>query len=187
MNLKQALTIVTIITAILATLLLMLIPYGQAFGEETLTLSPFSFTLHGTVDQVAREEFAHTPLDDTTTFHPGASLLYKDSDANLQLGAFYFLDSFGNHAGGVLGGPSWDFLDNYLGVGLVGGIYVREEVPGTLNGFPISLKTAGVEIAPLAAITGSVAVPVTKDVDIEVNCAANWLVNNCQIGFRLEF
>lgn len=181
---RQALTMAAFLAAILATLLLMLIPYGQAFGEETLTMSPFSFTLHGVTDEVARDEFAYTPLDDTTTFHPGASLLYKDSDANLQLGAFYFLDSFGNHAGGVLGGPSWDFLDNYVGVGLVGGIYVREKVPGTLNGFPISLKTAGVEIAPLAAITGSVSVPISDNISIEVNSASNYLINNVQLGVR---
>lgn len=166
--------------------ILLLIPYSIAFGaERSLTLSPGSVTFHGTASKAVSKEFANNV--GTTTFHPGISLLYKDTEDNMQYGAFYFLDSFGNHAGGLLAGPLWDVLEDSLQVGLIGGVYVREKVPGRINGFPISIKTEDVEIAPLAAGTVSLALPLAEGYDLETNCAMNWLVNNCQVGIRIGF
>jgi len=161
--------------------------YGAAFGAESLTLSPVSFTLHGKHGPIARENFINTPFDDSTTIHPGFSLLYKNNDSNYQGSAWYFLDSFGNKAGGVVAGPQWSFLGEVVGVGVIGGVYVREDVPVGIQGFPMSVNVGDIEIAPLAAVTLSGAVPVSDQVAVEVNCAVNYIVNNCQVGLRFEF
>lgn len=166
----------------------LLLPF-TVVAERSLTLSPFSATYHGTVDKdsPAYRAMDHSQGDGRLTRHLGLSAKLKDG--NDTYSAFVFKDSFKNLAGGLIYGQEFDFL-KYISIGVAGGLYVREQPsktnPGVKN-FPISIKLEDVEIAPMGGVTAKVGVPVTKKINVETNCLANLIINNCQLGLGFKF
>lgn len=161
------------------------------------TLSVVSLTHHGTANHPAsKAAMDHSLGDGVNTAHPGLYITAKDG-ANM-LTAWVFSDSFQNPAGGLLYGRYYEIWQDYITLGIAGGVYVRQnpqsiklEVEGLsgakVHPYPISLKAKGVEIAPMGGVTASVNIPLTKSVGLEVNCLANVLVNTCTPGLKFSY
>jgi hypothetical protein len=160
-------------------------------GDTSVTLHGFGVTNHG-LDQ---SEYAIGKMphkithDGSFVWHPELGVTVKTD--YLQFGALYLKDCFNNNAGTVYIGPKFDFLGYFSLGGIVGG-YVRQ-TPNVdsngvrLNNLPLSIKTKFGEIAPLAAVTASVTIPVYKNVGLEFNAMSNLYISHGNVGIKFTF
>lgn len=171
-------------------ILLVFIVFIKPLFADSLTISPFSFTLHSFHDPVIEKNFKNNPFHGATTLHYGINIIYKQE--YMQYGAWYFSDSFDNPAGGLILGPKYDF-NKYFSLGVAGGIYVRQTPcfeggsENCADPLPLSARTGGIDIAPLIGLTPSITVPINHKFGIETNCLVNGLINNCQMGLKFSF
>lgn len=167
-----------------ALLTLVILFNTQPLLAESFTISPISFTEHGTADKSVVNDFNNTFVSDTTTVHPGITLLYKQK--YMQYAGWFFLDSFGNPAGGLMAGPKFDFF-NHFSLGATGGVYVREK-PKDVKDLPTSVTIAdSAELIVMGGVTASANLPITDTYGTEVNCLINLVVNNCSIGLKISW
>lgn len=150
--------------------------------SDSFTLSPLSFTYHN-FDDKAVEAFYKYKLGKNTTAHPGLHLKYETG--YFQTGAWYFLDSFGRHAGGAMMGPKVDLW--WFEFGAVGGVYARQENRNNPMKFPFTWRVGAAAIAPLGGATGAVRIPVGGSARLEIGCMSAWLVTNCSIGVNVKW
>lgn len=153
--------------------------------SDSLTISPVGFTFHGVAPNEAAQK--HMPYklssDGRWTFHPSIGIHYKNG--HFQTAAWYFKDSFGNSAGGLLAGYNLP-ISKYFNIGILGGPYIRKS-ESNINKFPISYKTDKLEIVPLVLLNASVAIPITKKIYLETGVSGNYAVNFFTTGVRLDF
>lgn len=192
------------ITTTLMTVLL-------ALTGDSLTVSPIGFSFH--VKPMGKDSRAQMPNrvgpednDHPTTFHPGLFLTYKST--YMQYSAWYFKDSFGQKAGGLVLGPKYDIIDKYFSIGVVVGGFAREKRPnpchlvdpcslvcspaacaesGSSKDFPLIKQVGNIELIPLAALTTSFAIPITKNISVETNVLLNPIVIHSNTGLRIDF
>lgn len=177
----------SILTAVLFTFLI----------GDSLTLSPFGFTFHYKDDYKGYSEFKfHRNAIDKNqqwTIHPELNLIYKSK--YMQYNLFWMRDSYDKHAFGGTLGPKIDIFEHFS-LGIIGGAYAKQH-PGSachanlcLSPGPAqipSIMTEDFQIIPLAALTASVKVPVSKKYSIEVNTAAAPILIHTVIGLRFDF
>lgn len=153
-----------------------------ALMGNSLTVSPVSFTYHNFKDP-AIEKFYSRTIGKRTTVHPGLHLKYEV--AYFQAMGWYFLDSFGDHAGGLMLGPKVDLW--VFSLGAAAGPYVRPWKKATPLKFPLHKKVGPVAIAAVGGLTGSIKIPVDKQTSIETSCMSAIKIVNCSFGLNWEF
>lgn len=154
-----------------------------ALVSDSLTISPLSFTYHN-FDDASVEAFYKYTIGKNTTIHPGAHLRY-DTDGYFQAAGWYFLDSYGRHAGGLTVGPKFDLW--WFKFGAVAGLYARQHDKRNPMKFPFTWRMGEAAIAPFAGITGSVTIPMTEHLGIETGCLSNWFITNCSVGLNVRW
>lgn len=116
-------------------------------------------------------------------WHPQEfGLTYKSN--HIQATGFYFKDSLGKKAGGILAGYKYD-LCKYSSLGVVGGAYLREHFPG--NNVANKIKVGSLDLVFIPAATASVEIPLSKSAGIEVNTLSNVLVTHTTLGIKVKF
>lgn len=175
----------TLILFTVGTIILLFLDQSKVFGKEkSITISPVSFTYHPLADKAAKNQFNKTvDSSKTTTIHPGVTLQYKQK--YLQIGSWFFTDSFGKLAGGTMLGVKKD-IGNMVDLGLAGGVYVRETTKG-INKIIGSYKNESIEVVPMLGLTTAIEVPLFNNYNPEINCLWTIKVNNCSIGLKIGF
>jgi len=147
----------------------------------SLLISPASQTYHFT--PLGEATPRHIGNVNSWTYHPQFSLLA--STYRMQYAAFFLSDTFANPAGGAGLGPKWNLYKDYINVGLLGGVYVREKT--SANKFPIALNIGVVQLVPLPLATIGITIPITKKMGlgIETELAPNLIHQD--VGIRVKF
>lgn len=151
--------------------------------SDSLTVSPLSFTYHNFQDKEVEALYART-VSTSTTWHPGVHLKYEHR--YLQALGWYFKDSFDGHAGGLALGPKLDIF-SFFTVGLVGGVYSRVHHDETPMKFPLTSKMGPLDISPIGMVTGSIKIPVTKTIALDVNANSAWKITNFGMGINFRW
>lgn len=161
--------------------------------QDSLTVSPIAFSYHiAEVSDYAADQMPNrisrgkdgNDSNRPVTWHPGLNLNYKTKYT--QNSVFYFKDSFGKNAGGIVLGPKIDIFTKHLSVGVIGGVYVREKSPVSKTGFTLEIKKK-VQIVPLGGPTLAISFPIGKNVSLETNTTVNHIVLHSTLGTRFEF
>lgn len=180
------------ITTILAALLLV---------GNSLTVSPVGLTYHFEDAYEGYDEFKFSPnaLDKSQqiTWHPELNLIYKTK--YMQYNLFYMRDSFFKHSMGGLLGPKYDIFE-YASIGIVGGLIAKQRPPTRCANEPggevcvtvgdpqvKKISTEDFHIIPIAALTFSIKIPISKNISIETNSAVTPVFIHNVLGVRFDF
>lgn len=151
--------------------------------SHSLTISPLSFTHHNFRDKAVENEYKRT-VSKTTTWHPGLHLKYEHK--HLQVANWIFKDSFDGYAAGLAAGPKLDFA-RYFSLGLLAGVYGRVQHDDTPMKFPMTQKMGSIDISPIALVTGSVKIPIVKNISLDINAGTAWKITNFGAGLNFKW
>lgn len=153
---------------------------GEVNESWRILVSAGSITVHHTSNEYAEKNMPRN-VGKGITLHPG--VYAAASKGHYDVKAWYFSDSFGNHAGGILNGLGWDWGARFR-TGIQAGVYVREEVPSNINGGFMSRKVGGVEIVPMVGVSQDIRVASFGKADAVVSCLQAIILTNCTAGIR---
>jgi len=169
--------------------------------SNSLTISPIGFSGHAAMKPATIVAKNKIGKDGAFAYNPMLSVLYRVS--RWQFSGAYMRDCFDKNAGYLMTGPYWR-VGKYFTLGASVGAFVRDEVkpyqvkhfdrsgnynPRSANreNLPLGKMVAGVEVAPMALVTASAELPVTKKLGVEFNFATNVALSHLQVGFVWHF
>lgn len=167
--------------------------------SNSLTISPIGFSGHSAMKPPAHIAKNKIGSDGTFAYNPMLSLQYRTH--RWQFSGAYMRDCFNKNAGYLMVGPHIR-LAQYFTLGASSGLYVRDDIGSyQVRSFnrtekveskrraklPLGKMVAGVEVAPMAIVTASAEIPVTKKLGVEFNFATNVALSHLQVGFVWHF
>lgn len=182
-----------------------MVPKVLALGAQknwSISLTGIGITVHGkTPGPLAKPKLDNKiGSSGRWAYNPQVGVIVRKG--YFQGAAVYLKDCFNNNAGLVGIGPQVQL--GYVTFGSLFGAYARK-VPSSdtfyvgdgkghttatvvqVNNLPLSKKVGKVEIAPMAAATVSVEIPMTKHISLEFNGAVNVYLNHFNTGLRFNF